>query len=251
MVSGSHHSRAASYKVGALADDGDGERSGQAPFRSDMVQDDWPDDALYAGLIARKPEALEALMRQYAREITYFIRGVLNGTGSAQDAEECAQDLFVTAWQEIETFTPTRGSLRTWLTMRAKYIALDRLRQLRRRQSAVISLDSEGTSRRNGEPSTGERPPTHLLEPNMEGLLEQRERREELGRALESLPELDRFLVYMRYFRLASTEDISAKTGLTRHAIDTRLWRARKTLRDALEEQTYERVRALRRTGAS
>jgi RNA polymerase sigma-70 factor (ECF subfamily) len=216
-----------------------------------MVQDDWPDDALYAGLVAQNPQALEALMRQYAREITYFIRGVLNGTGSAQDAEECAQDLFVTAWQEIETFTPTRGSLRTWLTMRAKYIALDRLRQLRRRQAAIISLDGAGTSARAGESLPGERPPAHLTDHNMEGLLEQRERREELRQALESLPELDRFLVYMRYFRLASTEVISAKTGLTRHAIDTRLWRARKILRDALEEQTNERVRALRKSGAS
>ena len=216
-----------------------------------MVQDDWPDDALYAGLVARDPRALEALMRQYAREITYFIRGVLNGTGSAQDAEECAQDLFVTVWQEIETFTPTRGSLRTWLTMRAKYIALDRLRQLRRRQATVTSLDSEGVGARAGDPYPGERAPTHLTDHNMEGLLEQRERREELRQALESLPELDRYLVYMRYFRLASTEDISAKTGLTRHAIDTRLWRARRSLRDALEEQTYERVRALRKSGAS
>ncbi|HEX9038231.1 MAG TPA: sigma-70 family RNA polymerase sigma factor [Ktedonobacterales bacterium] len=215
------------------------------------MQDEWPDDALYAGLVARDPQALEALMRQYAREITYFIRSLLNGTGTAQDAEECAQDLFVTAWREIETFTPTRGSLRTWLTMRAKYIALDRLRQLRRRQAAVTSLDCEGTATRPGEAHPGERPPSHMTDHNMEGLLEQRERREELRAALEALPELDRYLVYMRYFRLASTEDISAKTGLTRHAIDTRLWRARKSLRDALEEQTYERVQALKQPGAS
>ena len=83
----------------------------------------------------------------------------------------------------------------------------------------------------------------------MEGILEQRERREELRTALETLPDLDRYLVYMRYFRLANTEEISTKTGLSRHAIDTRLWRARKTLRDALEEQTYERVRALKQPG--
>lgn len=79
----------------------------------------------------------------------------------------------------------------------------------------------------------------------MEGLLEQREQREELRQALESLSELDRLLVYMRYFRLATTDEICAKTGLSRHAIDTRLWRARKSLRDTLEELAHERVRAL------
>ncbi len=214
-----------------------------------MVQDDWPDDALYAGLIARDQQALEALIRRYAREITYFIRLLLNGVGTAQDAEECASDLFVTAWQEIGSFTPSRGSLHTWLTMRAKYIALDRRRQLQRRQATVTSLDGETTVNRNGDTRTGERHVAQLTDHNMEGILEQRERREELAAALEALPALDRTLVYMRYFRLASTEEISAKTGLSRHAIDTRLWRARKTLRDALEEQTYERVRALKQPG--
>lgn len=214
-----------------------------------MVQDDWPDDALYAGLVARDSQALEALIYRYAREITYFIRLLLNGVGTAQDAEECANDLFVIAWQEIGSFTPTRGSLHTWLTMRAKYIALDRRRQLQRRQAAVTSLDGETTVNRNGESRSGDRQLAQLTDHNMEGILEQRERREELAAALEALPTLDRKLVYMRYFRLASTDEISEKTGLSRHAIDTRLWRARKTLRDALEEQTYERVRALKRSG--
>lgn len=214
-----------------------------------MVQDDWADDALYAGLVARDPQALEALIRRYAREITYFIRLLLNGVGTAQDAEECANDLFVIAWQEIGAFTPSRGSLHTWLTMRAKYIALDRRRQLQRRQASVTSLDGEMTVNRNGDTRSGERHVAQLTDHNMEGILEQRERRDELAAALAALPELDRSLVYMRYFRLVSTEEISAKTGLSRHAIDTRLWRARKTLRDALEEQTYERVRALKQPG--
>ena len=213
------------------------------------MQYDWPDDALYAGLVAHDPQALEALMRQYAREITYFIRALLNGTGTAQDAEECANDLFVIAWQEIGSFTPSRGSLHTWLTMRAKYIALDRRRQLQRRQASVTSLDGEMTVNRNGDMRSGERHVAQLTDHNMEGILEQRERREELAAALAALPDLDRSLVYMRYFRLVSTDEISAKTGLSRHAIDTRLWRARKTLRDALEEQTYERVRALKQPG--
>src|SRR5574340_401380 len=126
-------------------------------FRSGMVHDDWPDDALYAGLVARDSAALEALIQRYMREITYFIRLLLNGVGTAQDAEECANDLFVIAWQEIQSYSPSRGSLHTWLTMRAKYIALDRRRQLQRRQSAVTSLDGETTVTRNGETRSGER----------------------------------------------------------------------------------------------
>lgn len=74
----------------------------------------------------------------------------------------------------------------------------------------------------------------------MEHLIEQSERREELRLALAMLPELDRQLIYLRYFKFASTEELAAKTGLTRTAVDTRLWRARKSLREALRERAHE-----------
>ena len=211
--------------------------------RSDTVHDDWPDDALYRGLVERDPRALEALIRRYSRELSYFIRLVLDTSGTTQDAEECTNDLFVVAWQEIDSYDPSRGTLHTWLTMRAKFIALDRRRQIQRRQLAVFSLDSsETTSGREGEGSGIEGAIARAMETSMEGLLEQRERRDELRQALESLPELDRYLVYMRYFRLASTEEICAKTNLSRHAIDTRLWRARRALRDTLENLTRDPI---------
>ena len=211
------------------------------------MHDDLPDDALYRGVLERNPRALEALMRRYSREMSYFARVVLDTVGTPQDAEECASDLFVTVWREIDSYDPARGSLRTWLTMRTKFIALDRRRQIQRRQHlATTSLDAdELAAGRGGEGRGGEPAAIHLADVSMEGLLEQRERREELREALESLSSLDLKLVYMRYFQLASTDDICTATGLSRHAIDTRLWRARKALREALQEKTHEEVRAL------
>jgi RNA polymerase sigma-70 factor (ECF subfamily) len=213
------------------------------------VHDDWPDDALYEGLMERNSHALEALMRRYSREMSYFIRLVLEGVGTPQDAEECANDLFVAAWQEVDSFDPARGSLRTWLTMRAKYIALDRRRQIQRRQAGTLSLDGTANAPSiDGHTGVTGALAGHLAglaSTTMEGELEQRERRAELAQALEALPTLDRRLVYLRYFRVASTEEIARATGLTRQAIDTRLWRARKALRDALGEQAHERVRTL------
>src|SRR5207249_10698576 len=100
-----------------------------------MVRQDWSDDDLAQRLHERDPEALETLISRYSREIYYFIRVVLDGIGVAQDAEECVNDLFVAVWQEIDSFDPVRGTLRTWLSMRPKYIALDRRRQLCRRQA--------------------------------------------------------------------------------------------------------------------
>src|SRR5258708_18622542 len=95
-----------------------------------MVRMDWSDEGLAQRLQQRDPDALETLISRYSREVYYFIRLVLDGVGVAQDAEECVNDLFVAVWQEIDTFDPERGTLRTCITMRALYIALGPRRQL-------------------------------------------------------------------------------------------------------------------------
>jgi RNA polymerase sigma-70 factor, ECF subfamily len=218
-----------------------------------MVRQNWSDDDLAQKLHGHDPEALETLISRYSREMFYFIRLVLDGVGMVQDAEECVNDLFVAVWQEIDSFDPERGTLRTWLTMRAKYIALDRRRQLCRRQVHNLQSTDEttpwGTSeggngrnvlRRGSHDSASRVSLPAYSDINMEHLIEQSERREELLQALATLPELDRQLIYLRYFKFASTEELAAKTGLTRHAIDTRLWRARKSLREALKERAHE-----------
>src|SRR6202790_2888174 len=108
-----------------------------------MVRQDWSDEDLAKRLHEHDPEALETLISRYSRELFYFIRLVLDGVGGSQDAEECVYDLFLAVWQEIETFDAERGTLRTWLTMRAKYIALDRRRQLCRRQTHILQPADE------------------------------------------------------------------------------------------------------------
>ncbi len=218
-----------------------------------MVRQDWSDDDLAHGLQSRNPEALETLISRYSYEMFYYIRNVLAGTGVSQDIEECVYDLFMVVWQEIESFDAERGTLHTWLTMRAKYIALDKRRQLCRRQTHNLQSADENRQWSSSENGGGWKASGRSVydndsritlspqpEASMESLLEQSERREELRVALATLPELDRYLIIQRYFKFASTEELAAKTGLTRHAVDTRLWRARKSLRETLKEHSHE-----------
>src|SRR5947199_1753262 len=189
-----------------------------------MVRQEWSDDDLVQRLHGRDPEALETLISRYSREIFYFIRLVLDGIGVAQDAEECVNDLFVAVWQEIDSFDSGRGTLRTWLTMRAKYIALDRRRQLCRRQTHNVQSADENRQWASSDSGGGRKGygwggydsdsrvtlPLHP-EAHMEHLLYHSDRREELSLSLATLPELDRYLIYQRYFKFASTEERDAK----------------------------------------
>src|SRR4051812_10914085 len=149
-----------------------------------MIRDDCSDEDLVQRLHERDPQALETLISRYSREIFYFIRLVLDGVGVTQDTEECVNDLFVAVWQEIDTFNSSRGAFRTWLTMRAKYIALDRRRQLCRRQTHMVQSADEikqwHSSDNNGGPNFEyEHKATLPAQPeaSMESLIEQSERR--------------------------------------------------------------------------
>lgn len=213
------------------------------------MQEHWLDEPrLIAGLRARDPGSLEAIINQYSGELFYLTRLILHGVGSEQDAEECLNDLFVVIWQEFDSFDPARGSLRTWTTMRAKYVALDRRRYLLRRKGGphgpkemvVLSLYEEYALVQDEHMREQQGPLGEPMSVGVDVLLEQNERRDELRRALEQLPELDRLIVYLRYFHHASIEEIAARTSLSRHAVDTHLWRARKSLRGTLQEQLHD-----------
>lgn len=209
-----------------------------------MAEETWLDEhRLMEGLCTRDPLSLEALINRYSRELFYFARLILGGAGSVQDAEECLNDLFIVVWQEFESFDPARGSLRTWLIMRTKYIALDCRRQLLRQRSAglvQVPLYEEYTLAQDQQPLESlkqqQEAQMQLTTAGVDVLLEQRERREALRLALEQLPEFDRLIVYLRYFRFASIKAIAGRTGLTKHAVEARLWRARNALREALQE---------------
>jgi RNA polymerase sigma-70 factor (ECF subfamily) len=214
-----------------------------------MVQDDCSDAAIADGLARREPAVLETIITRFSREIFYFMRMILNNVGTVQDAEECVNDLFVSVWQEHDAFDPQRGSFRTWLTMRAKYLALDRRRHLLRRQLTTVDLSSFDLEHDPTDPQAERtewaerlRAQEHWMGESLDAVLEKREEHARLYAALVRLPALEMRLVYLRYFGVKSTEDIAAITGLSKHAIDTRLWRARKHLKEALREPTHGRV---------
>jgi RNA polymerase sigma factor (sigma-70 family) len=214
-----------------------------------MSHNGWSDDELAAGLRHRDSRVLEEMITRFSREIFYFMRMILANVGTIQDVEECVSDLFYSVWQEHDAYDPARASFRTWLTMRAKYLALDRRRLLLRGQgstqivlvSEVEAEQTDGTGDLAGRVGR-----QHLqmlgIEESIEAVVERREDQARLYEALARLPESDRHLVYLRYFRFMSTDDIASQTGLSRHAIDTRLWRARGRLKEALQEPIYGRV---------
>src|SRR5918912_95267 len=98
------------------------------------------EQALMQQLLAGEERAVRVLYARFARPVYTLGMRLL---GSAEAAEELAQDVFVAAWRKGSKFDATRGRLSTWLMAIAHNLAVDRLRHDRGAGRPVLVLVDE------------------------------------------------------------------------------------------------------------
>ena len=126
--------------------------------------------------------------------------------------QELLQEIFLQIWRSLPSF---RGdaSLRTWVFRVAHNVAATHVLKSRRRPTAV-------------EPPADAEP--------VETTLERRDRLEQLQRAIQSLPVAERQIVLLHLEEIPQSE-IAEICGLSVSNISTRLHRAKKQLKQAME----------------
>ncbi len=164
-------------------------------------------------LCDRVPDALTFLIDQHEQAISAMVVRILAGLGTAEDVEECVSDVFVAAWRRASHYDPTRGTVRTWLLMLAKYRALDVRRRLAQPQHPAPD------------------PCVPASDPVVEALLS-RERQQALVEHIERLEPGVRAVVVRRYLAGMPIPDIAEDLGITRSAVDNRLSRGRRQIQE-------------------
>lgn len=188
---------------------------------------DLDEQTIHRQLLARDPAGLDALVDQLGHKVYRLVQLVLGGLGNQQDVEEVVSDALAAAWERASEFDPARSTLTNWVLMLAKYAALDRRRALRRQnldaagQAKVIPLEAAP------EPAAAASEEEVLAEADQAVVHE----------ALRSLPPAERELLVRRYFFEEPLAELARDLGLTRGALDTRLWRARQHLKQLLSEE--------------
>ena len=176
------------------------------------------DESLYSR-VARGDRA--AFARLVGRHRGRLGAVVTRMTGQAAAAEDIVQETFVRAWVQAPGWRGLQdgGTARfaTWLTRIALNLAIDRARRV-----APVALDAIA------EPEAGEA--------NGEALLLQRERAALLARAVASLPDRQRAAITLTYDDDLPNAEAAAVLGTTVGAFELLLVRARRTLRQALQE---------------
>lgn len=178
-----------------------------------------PDIGALIGQLKKKKEfALEQAMDIYMDPVYSLASTILRGYGQTVDIEECVQDVFIDAWNKISEYDPGMGKLKTWLLILCKYKALSYKRRLSR-QNRVFKIEDLKRESQQIEAS------------NVEASFLAKEERQKIIEAIRSLPDLDRQIFLRVYILDESIEEVSKSLGLSRQAVDNRLWRGRKALR--------------------
>ena len=177
----------------------------------------------------------EAYRRLVEREAPALIRACQRILGDHSEAEDAAQEAFVTAFRSLATWRGD-GPLGAWLTRIGVRIAL---RQAGRRRT-VIWRDPHGTSVGAEAVSAADRAAEReavaaapLTDPAILSL--RAERATEIRTAVAALPEPYREVVALRFFAEASLDEISRETGRPLGTVKTHLHRGLSRLRASLE----------------
>ena len=158
-------------------------------------------------------EAFGSLIERYQAAVRRLTRAV---TADAHDADDAAQDAFLSALDRIETYDATRP-FGPWLMRIATNAAIDLVR--RRAVRRADALDERS-------PSRGATPASDA---------EASEIREKLELALRTLPERQRMAVTLFDVEGYSHAEIAAVLEIPEGTVRSDVFHARRTLRVALE----------------
>ena len=172
------------------------------------------DVQLICALQTRQDGAMDQFQTAYTPLLRYIIAPILP---DERDREECLSDVLLRVWDAIGSYDPERAALTTWLTHLARNAALNRRRGNERRQ--------EGGTLDETMPDTADGPEQSLLKA---------EAVQALWTSVGRLGRRDRDLFLRKYYYYQPTAQIAAECGLTVRAVEGKLYRVRKQLREEL-----------------
>ena len=171
--------------------------------------------------------AFRAIMEQNNRRLYRVARAVMKDD---TEAEDVVQETYLRAFFNLSKFRG-ESSLSTWLTRIVLNEALGR----KRKQRAMMTLETVETAQETSAQII--QFPAMTTETDPERSAAQHEIRKLLERAMDALPEPFRVVFVMRDVEEISIEEAAIHLGIRPETVKTRLYRARRLLRQSLGGQ--------------
>lgn len=179
------------------------------------------DEALIASVAAGDSHALEQLYGRYSRVVYGLSLRILN---NPEHAEDVVQETFWRVWRRAATFQNSSGQFAPWLFGIARNLCID---ELRRRQSRPAAQPVE-------EQVFLAIPD---LQPGIDELTWEAERRRLITSALSELPADQRQVIELAYFAGLSQREIAEQLDNPLGTFKTRVRLALQKLKGLLQHQ--------------
>ena len=187
-----------------------------------------PNDQIYIEKVrSGDVSAFSYLVEKY-KDMAYTV--ALKIVRNTEDAEEVAQDSFVKAFQQINTFQG-KSKFSTWLYTIVYRTAISKTRKKKLELTNIDEyvIDNYTTDSASSQIDR----------------LKHEEQQKYVSKAIDKLPELDALLVTLFYMNDNSLDEIKEITGYSKTNIKVRLFRARKKLYKELEMLLHHEVNTI------
>jgi RNA polymerase sigma-70 factor (ECF subfamily) len=177
------------------------------------------DNQLMEDVVNRKAEAIESIYKRYGSLLRTVIGNVLR---DESEVDEVLHDVLLQVWEQGDRYNANEKGVRGLLVTLARRRSLDRLRRRAAYRRATESLKTE-----TDNPLTFEiAPRTNQVEVN--------DLSELLNRAIGILPEAQKEVIDLTYFKGMSQREIAAKRQISLGTVKTRLHLAQRKLHNYL-----------------
>lgn len=194
------------------------------------------DHELVAAVRRGEDEAFEQLYTRYRTRIWSYIGGILHDSDRAEDV---SQEVFISVLRRLRD-TERPIAFKPWIYQIARNACIDELR--RARHNHQVSFDEEGESDRGAGG-------LHPITPSPEVAVESKQRLEDLRGAFRGVSELHHRILVLRELEGLSYSEIGTRLEISRPAVESTLFRARRRLAEEYQElisgRRCERTRAL------
>ena len=193
---------------------------------NDMTLAHLSDEILVAQVARGDSAALETLYERYASTILGIS---LKTIGDQAIAEDILQETFWRVWRHAASFQTQLGSFTSWLFRITRNLAIDMYRQRSSRLPSFNTIDDVPEFDQTPDPTA------NVAEQAQSSL-----KRQQVRKALATLPPLQRQVIEMAYFLGMTRQEIAEATGEALGTIHTRARLGLQKLRRELEKQEFE-----------
>lgn len=178
------------------------------------------EELIYSKLLNREEEIYQEIIQSYSKLLWVVASTVITSKtqNAVMDIEEVVSDTFIRLWQNPEKFKPKRGSLKNYLAVMTRSLALNKVKKNQRNRLSLFgeeAMEDIGIS------------------------MSETQEWQSLYDAIATLKEPTKEIFIRRFFYNEKPSMIQQQMNLPAKQIDNLLYRGKKQLKKQLGDQPF------------